>query len=184
MDDIPFSVLCIKLPKHIKSNCHPSLRMVDTPPLRLWFMVQHEQETPHLKESAFILPENTNWWMTPLGEPWTGRPTWLMQRFCSDTRVRAIKLEQARTWNGSPFKQSQLVKNMMVKSLEEIPFCPAHQESEITSFFLVISLKGEVLKIMPIQKKTCAGQWARFKAFVIKDYNIYVSLVVRAPRRL
>ncbi|KAK1336293.1 hypothetical protein QTO34_004098 [Cnephaeus nilssonii] len=70
-------------------------------------------------------------------------------------------------------KQSQLIKNMM-KSLEEISlFALPIKESVITYFFLVISLKSEVLKIMPIQKKTYADQGARFKAFAIKDYNRY-----------
>lgn len=51
-------------------------------------------------------------------------------------------------------KRSQLVKNMTMKSLEEISlFYLPSKESEITYFFLVISLKGEVLNITSIQKK-------------------------------
>lgn len=73
----------------------------------------------------------------------------------------------------------------MMKSLEEISlFALPIKEIEITYFFLVISLKGEVLKTMPIKKKTCADQCVRFKAFAIKDYNRYVSLGVKSSKEV
>uniref|UniRef100_A0A8C6R0K9 Small ribosomal subunit protein uS5 n=1 Tax=Nannospalax galili TaxID=1026970 RepID=A0A8C6R0K9_NANGA len=66
-------------------------------------------------------------------------------------------------------KLGHLVNDMKIKSLEEIyVFSHPLQESEIIDFFL----GDEVLKIMPVQKQTQAGQLAKFKAFVtIGDYN-------------
>ncbi|XP_053435754.1 40S ribosomal protein S2-like [Nycticebus coucang] len=81
-------------------------------------------------------------------------------------------------------KLGHLVKDMKIKSLEEIYlfFLPI-KESEIINFFLGACLKDEVLKIMPVQKQTCIGQQTRFKVFVaIGDYSGHVGLGVKCSK--
>ncbi|KAH0505268.1 40S ribosomal protein S2 [Microtus ochrogaster] len=57
------------------------------------------------------------------------------------------------------------------------------EEPEITDFFLGTSPKDEVLKILPVQKQTQAGQRTRFKTFVaIGDYNDYVGLGIKCSK--
>uniref|UniRef100_A0ABI7W961 S5 DRBM domain-containing protein n=1 Tax=Felis catus TaxID=9685 RepID=A0ABI7W961_FELCA len=81
-------------------------------------------------------------------------------------------------------KLGHLVKDMKIKYLEEIYlFSLPIKESEIIDFFLGVSLKEEVSKIIPLRKQTHAGQRTKFKAFVaIRDYNEHVSLGVN-PRQ-
>jgi len=78
-------------------------------------------------------------------------------------------------------KLGRLVQAGKISSMEEIfrNALPV-KEWQIVDYFMKDSLKDEVMKIMPVQKQTSAGQRTRFKAFVaVGDANGHVGLGVK-----
>jgi len=74
-------------------------------------------------------------------------------------------------------KLGRLVKGGRIKKIEDIFVASlAIKEYQIVEHFLP-ELKDEVMKIMPVQKQTTAGQRTRFKAcVVVGDYNGHIGL--------
>jgi small subunit ribosomal protein S2e len=79
-----------------------------------------------------------------------------------------------------------MVKNKQITSLEQVfYFSLPIKEKGIIEFFVGNKLKDEVIKIMPVQKQTRAGQRTRFKAFVIAgDYSGHIGLGVKSAKEV
>merc|ERR1712028_118838 len=82
-------------------------------------------------------------------------------------------------------KLGRLVKDGKIRNIDDIYyFSMPIKEYQIVDFFLP-SLKDEVMKIMPVQKQTTAGQRTRFKAFVVVgDSDGHVGLGVKAAKEV
>jgi len=93
------------------------------------------------------------------------------------------KKDEAATWVPVT-KLGRLVKEKCIKKLEEIYlFSLPIKEYQIIDQFL--KLQDEVMKIMPVQKQTRAGQRTRFKAFVVVgDSNGHVGLGVKCSKEV
>jgi small subunit ribosomal protein S2e len=98
---------------------------------------------------------------------------------------RGAKRDEEEKWVPVT-KLGRLVKDGKIKSLEHIYlFSLPIKEHQIVEFFLGSALKDEVMKIMPVQKQTRAGQRTRFKAFVVVgDSNGHVGLGVKCSKEV
>lgn len=91
-------------------------------------------------------------------------------------------------------KLGRLVQSGYIKSIEEVfLYALPIKEYQIVDYFYPKSkdatkaplLKDEVMKIVPVQKQTRAGQRTRFKAFVVVgDYNGHVGLGVKCAKEV
>jgi small subunit ribosomal protein S2e len=96
-----------------------------------------------------------------------------------------VQVYSVRLYRVPVTKLGRLVKDGKIKSMEEIYlFSLPVKEYQIVDFFLP-KLKDEVMKIMPVQKQTRAGQRTRFKAFVaIGDFDGHVGLGVKCAKEV
>jgi len=83
-------------------------------------------------------------------------------------------------------KLGRLVKEGKIKSVEEIfLFSLPIKEYQIVDHLLGPALRDEVMKIMPVQKQTTAGQRTRFKCYVaVGDGAGHIGLGVKAAKEV
>lgn len=83
-------------------------------------------------------------------------------------------------------KLGRLVKDGKIKSIEEIfLFSMPIKEYQIVDHLLGAALKDEVMKIMPVQKQSSAGQRTRFKCYIaVGDGNGHIGLGCKTAKEV
>ena len=78
------------------------------------------------------------------------------------------------------------MKDGKIKSIEEIfLFSLPIKEYQIVDFLLGAAVRDEVMKVMPVQKQTTAGQRTRFKAYVaVGDNNGHIGLGCKCAKEV
>merc|ERR1712224_567447 len=108
------------------------------------------------------------------------------ERAREKARERAREREVETRRNGFP-APSLVVSSRTQRSatLTTSTFSPCPLRSTKSSIFFLPGLKDEVMKIMPVQKQTTAGQRTRFKAFVVVgDNDGHVGLGVKSAKEV
>ncbi|KAK3235306.1 40S ribosomal protein [Cymbomonas tetramitiformis] len=103
----------------------------------------------------------------------------------TEGRRRGGRAQEEEKWVPCT-KLGRLVQQGKIKSIEQIfQHSLVIKEYQIVEFFLGSALKDEVMKIMPVQKQTRAGQRTRFKAFVVVgDFDGHVGLGVKCAKEV